>query len=173
MFFSIRVFFHRHWQFTGQKRIGRNHLLFHSATSTHWRTLRHLFATLHVRWLSRIFYHNVCVYQTATRWDLPPYQITIWLIDWWCNVSFLTWRIDSTFLLQRFAVENRWIWNRIKYHPFITSGPTKPFPNSPPFPNTVSEAVRGYLLLTVQCLRDLRDAMPRHCSSSVSHPTLA
>ena len=23
----------------------------------------------------------LCIYQTATRWDLPPYRITIWLID--------------------------------------------------------------------------------------------
>ena len=120
-----------------------------------------------------VFLIATLVYQTATRWDLPPYRITIWPIDWWCNVCFLTWWIDSRFLLQRFAMENRWIWNRIDYHPCITSGPTKPFPNSPPFPNTISEAVRGYILLTVQCLCDLRDAMPRHCSSSASHPTLA
>ena len=63
--------------------------------------LRHLFATLHVRWLSRIFNRNACVYHTATRWDLPPYRITIWLIDWWCNVCLFTWWIDSRFLLQR------------------------------------------------------------------------
>ena len=37
---------------------------------------------LHMRWLSRIFNHNICVYQTATQRDLPPYWITIWLIDW-------------------------------------------------------------------------------------------
>ena len=54
---------------------------FHSTTSTHSRTLRHLFATLYVRWLSRIFNHNACVYQTHTRWVLPLYWITIWLID--------------------------------------------------------------------------------------------
>ena len=41
----------------------------HFTTSTRSRTLRHLFATLHVRWLSRIFNRNVFVYQTATRWD--------------------------------------------------------------------------------------------------------
>ena len=40
-----------------------------------------LFATLHVRWLSRIFNRNACVYHTASRWDLPPHQITIWMID--------------------------------------------------------------------------------------------
>ena len=50
-------------------------------TSTRSRTCRHLFATLHVRWLSHIFNRNACIYQTATRWDLPPYRITIWLID--------------------------------------------------------------------------------------------
>ena len=53
-FFSIRVFFHRHWRFTGQQGKGWVHLLFHSTTSTILRTLRHLFATLHVRWLSHI-----------------------------------------------------------------------------------------------------------------------
>ena len=39
------------------------------------------FATLHVRWLSHIFNRTACIYQTATRWDLPAYRITIWLID--------------------------------------------------------------------------------------------
>ena len=97
--FSTRVFFHRHWQFTGQQGKGGDHRLFHSSTSTRSRTFRHLFATLHVRWLSRIFNRNACVYKTATRWDLPPYRITIWLIDWWCNVCLFTWWIDSRFLL--------------------------------------------------------------------------
>ena len=61
-----------------------DHLLFHSTTSTPLQTFRHLFATLHVRWLSHIFDRNTCIYQTATRWakpDWPPYRITIWLID--------------------------------------------------------------------------------------------
>ena len=80
-FFSIRVFFHRHWWFTGQQGKGGDHLLFHSTTSTRSRTFRHLFATLHVRWQSHIFNHKACVYQTATGWDLPPDQVTIWLIN--------------------------------------------------------------------------------------------
>ena len=46
----IRVFFHRHWRFTGQQGKGGDHLLFHSTTSTRSRTFKHLFATLHVRW---------------------------------------------------------------------------------------------------------------------------
>ena len=106
--FFIRVFFHRHWQFTGQQEKGGDHRLFHSTTSTRSQTFRHLFATLHVRWLSRIFNCNACVYQTATRWDLSPYRITIWLIDWWCNVCFFTGWLDSRFLSQRF-----WHWKPV------------------------------------------------------------
>ena len=34
-----------------------------------------------MRLLSHIFYRNACIYRSATRWDLPPYRITIWLID--------------------------------------------------------------------------------------------
>ena len=60
-FFSIRIFFHIHWRFTEQLGKDGDHLLFHSTTSTRSRTLRHLVATLHVRWLSRIFNRNACV----------------------------------------------------------------------------------------------------------------
>ena len=108
---------------TGQGK-GDDQLLFHSTTPTRLRTPRHLYATLHVRWLSRIFNHNACAYQTATRWDLPPYRNTIWVIEWWCNVCSFTWWIDTWFLLQRFEIGNRWVWTRINYHPCITSEPT-------------------------------------------------
>ena len=124
LLFFYRDLFRRHWRFTGQQGNGGDHFLFHSTTSTRSRTLRHLFATLHVRWLSRIFNRNACVYQTATRWDLPPYRIIIWVTDWWFNVSLFTWWIDNSFLLQRFDIGNRWIWTRINYHPCITSEPT-------------------------------------------------
>ena len=80
-FFSVRVFLHRIWRLTGLQGKGEDHLLFHSTTSIHSRTFRHLFATLHVKWISHIFNRTACIYQTATRWDLPPYRITIWLID--------------------------------------------------------------------------------------------
>ena len=46
---------------------GRDHLLFHSTTSTRSRTFRHLFSFLHVRSLSHIFDQTACIYQTATR----------------------------------------------------------------------------------------------------------
>ena len=35
------------------------------------------------------FNRKACVCKAATRWDLPPYRITIWVIDWWCNVCLL------------------------------------------------------------------------------------
>ena len=89
LFFSYQGFLHRHWQLAGQQGKRGDHLLFLSTISTRSRILRHLFATLHMRWLSRIFNRNPCVYQTATRWDLPTYRIIIWVIDWWCNVCLL------------------------------------------------------------------------------------
>ena len=69
------------WRLTGQQGKGRDHFLFYSPTSTGSRTFRHLLATLYVRWLSHIFHRTACIYQAATRWDIPPYRITIWLID--------------------------------------------------------------------------------------------
>ena len=100
IFFSIRVFFHGHRRLTGQQEKGAEHLLFHLTTSTRWRTFRHLFTTLHVRSLSHIFNCTACTYQTASRWDLPPYRITIWLIDD-VTLSFclLTCWFDSSFSL--------------------------------------------------------------------------
>ena len=121
-FFSIRVFFtDTDDSLDSRGRRGPSFIPLCEPSS--W-TLRYLFATLHMRWLSHIFNHNACVYQTATRWDLPPYRITIWVIDWWCNVCLFTWWIDTRFLLHRFDIRNRWIWTHINYHPCITSEPT-------------------------------------------------
>ena len=118
VFFLYRGFFHRHWRFTGQQGKGGDNLLLHSSTSTRSRTLRHLFATLHVRWLSHIFNRNACVYQAITRWDLPPYRVTIWLIDDDAMFVCLLDELILGFLLQQFDMGNRWIWTRIDYHPW-------------------------------------------------------
>ena len=74
----------------------------HSIKSTCSRIFKHLFETLHVRWLSHIFNRTACIYQTATRWDLQPFY-NYHLIDWWCEVSFylFTWWFDTWFLLQQ------------------------------------------------------------------------
>ena len=103
-----------------------NHLLFQStSTSTRSRTLKHLFATLHLRWLLRIFNRNACVYQTVLDGIYHIIELPFeWLIDWWCNVFLFTWWIDSRFLLQRFDMRNRWIWTWINYHSCFTSEST-------------------------------------------------
>ena len=123
--FFYKVFFHRHWRLTGQQGKGGDHLLFHSTTSTRSQTFRHLFAIVHVRWLSHIFNRTACIYKTATPWDLLPYRITIWLIDA-VTLVFVCLRYDLilAFLLQQFETGNRWIRTRIDCHPCITSGPT-------------------------------------------------
>ena len=85
-----------------QQGKGGDHFLFHSTTSTRSRTSTHLFATLHVRWLSHNFNRNACIYQTATRWDFTSLS-NYHLIDWWCEVCFslLTRWFDTRFLLQQ------------------------------------------------------------------------
>ena len=127
-FISISVFFQRHWRFTGQHGKGVDHLfiflLLLSTTSARSRALKHLFATLHMRRLSCIFNHTACNYQTATWWDLPPYQVTIWLIDDEMLISVcLLDVILLGFLLQQFETGNRLIWNRIDYHSCTTNQP--------------------------------------------------
>ena len=80
-FSSIRVFFHGHWQLIGQQ--WREGTIFYSTLPllpSHEHSDIY-FETLHVRWLSHISNRTACIYQTATRWDLPPYQVTIWVID--------------------------------------------------------------------------------------------
>ena len=58
-----------------------DHLLFHSTISTCSQALKHIFATLYVTWLSRIFNRNACVYQTAMRYTtLSNYYLSDWLM---------------------------------------------------------------------------------------------
>ena len=88
---------------------GRDHLLFYSTTSTCSQTFRHLFATLHVKWLSNNFNRIACIFQTATWRDLPPYQTIIWLIDYVALI--FVWLLDGlilAFLLQQFETGNHW-----------------------------------------------------------------
>ena len=101
-FFSITTFFHKHWQLTGRDWKGEDHFLFHSTTFTRSQTFRHLFATMHVRWLSHIFNRNPSNYQEATRWNFTTLS-NYHLIDWWCKVCFIlfTWWFDTRFLLQQ------------------------------------------------------------------------
>ena len=87
-----------------------------SPTPTRSRTIRHLFATLHVRWLSHIFNCTACIYQTATRWDLPSYRITIWLIDQ-VTLSICLFTGWLAHLVSQFACYTRVIVNASSYPP--------------------------------------------------------
>ena len=103
-FIFLYIFFLSGFSFTNtdDSQVSRGRegtfFFFHSTTSTRSRTFRHLFTTLHVRWLSLIFNRNACIYQTATRWDVPPYGITIWLIDVTLSFCLSTWWFDSSFI---------------------------------------------------------------------------
>ena len=80
-FFFYQGFLHRYWRITGQQGKWGDHLLFHSTISTCSQALKHIFATLYVTWLSRIFNRNACVYQTAMRYTtLSNHYLSDWLM---------------------------------------------------------------------------------------------
>ena len=124
-FFLSGFSFADKWQLTGQQGKGGDHLLFHSTTSTRSRIFRHLFVTLHVRWLSHNFNRSACIYQTANSMRFTTLS-HYYLIDWWWDIDFCLiacWD-DFRFLLQLFDMRNRWTRSRIDYHPCITSEQT-------------------------------------------------
>ena len=102
---------------------GRGPFLIPLYTST--RSFRHFFATLHEKWLSHFFNRPACIYQAATRWDLPPYRITIWLTDD-VKLVFVCFLDDLIigFCYSNLDTANRWTRTCIGYHPCITSKPT-------------------------------------------------
>ena len=66
--------------FIGPQEKGGNQLYFSlSPARKHYSDI--LFATLDVRWVPQIFNRSACNSQTVTRWDMPPWGVTIWLID--------------------------------------------------------------------------------------------
>ena len=91
---SIRLFFTDTEDSQDSKGM-EGRIFFHSTTSNRSRTLRPLFATLHVRWLSRIFNRNACVYQTATRWD---YHLIDLPFEWLIGVAIFVCLLDELIL---------------------------------------------------------------------------
>ena len=69
---------------------------------------------------------TACIYQTATRWDLPPFRITIWLTDDAKLVFFVCLHdvLILGFYYSNLDTGNRWTRTHIDYHPCITSEPT-------------------------------------------------
>ena len=77
-YFSFKVFFYRHWQFTGQQGKGGDHLLFHSTTSTqskHW--------DIYLKLCMWDEYHAFLIATLVFRFTiLTNYYLIDWLIDW-------------------------------------------------------------------------------------------
>ena len=94
--FSIRILFHGRWQLTGQQGEEGDHLLFYSITSTRSQTFRHLFVTLHVRWLLRIFNLQRLYLPDCNSMSLTTLS-NYYLIEWWCDVDFCLFACWSDF----------------------------------------------------------------------------
>ena len=91
IFFFYQGFLHRHWRFTGQQGKGGDHLLFHSTTSTRWRTLGHLFAcemTITYFWSQRLCLPDCYSMSFST---LSNYHLSDWLIMQCLFVYLMNW----------------------------------------------------------------------------------
>ena len=84
-FFSMRIFIQGHWITHRTAGDGRGPFFI---PLYHFHSL-HLSPALHLRWLSHIFNPTAFIYDIATRWDLPPYRIIIWMIDDVCSLLFV------------------------------------------------------------------------------------
>ena len=124
--------YHGHWRLTGQQGKGEYHFILYFSTSTRSRTFRHSFVTLHVRWLSHIFNRKACIYRLLLDEILPPYRLTIWLVD---EMKFvLVFLLDDLilgFCYSNLDTGNRWTRTRIDYQPCIASKPTNITPRIP------------------------------------------
>ena len=101
--FSTRVFFHRHWRFTGQQ--GKGGAIFYSTlplppAHEHWDIYFQLYLwdDYHVFLIAALVFTRLLLDEIYYLIELP----FDWLIDWWCNVCLFTRWIDSRSLLQRF-----------------------------------------------------------------------
>ena len=82
-FFLSGVFFHGHWQFTGQQGKEEDHLLFHSITFRHSRTFRHIFQlcmsmTITHFWLHCLHLPDCYLIRFTT---LSNYHSIVWRYD--------------------------------------------------------------------------------------------
>ena len=124
IYILYQCFLHRHWRFIAQQGKRGDHLLFHSTTSTRSRTLRHLQLCMwddyHVFLIATLVFTRLLLDYIYHLIELP----FVWLINDAMFVCLFTWWIGTRFSLQRFDIENRWMWTRIQYQPCITSEPT-------------------------------------------------
>ena len=117
--------------------------LYHFHLITNIQTL---FVFLHVRWLPRIFNRMACNYQTAIQWDLPPWGITIWLID---NGMSITIYLVMLFYNQW---QKLWDWHSLPpYSMLVTSLLAHFWPVLPgtAFLGLIQDLVRGREVLGI------------------------
>ena len=90
IFFSIRIFFHRHWQFRGREGI-----IFYSTLSLP-PTHEHSDICLQLCMCDdyHVFLISTLVFITLLLDEIYH------LIEWWCNVCLCTWWCDSRFFVK-------------------------------------------------------------------------
>ena len=118
-FFSIRVFFHGHWQLTGQQGKGGDHLipLYHFYPLTNIQTFICNFACeMNITFFKRnAFFTRLLHDEIYHLLELP--------FDWLIEDAVFVCLLDDLVLGFCYSNGSRWIWNRIDYHPCITCEP--------------------------------------------------
>ena len=122
--FSIRVFFSRHWRFRGQQRKGGDHLYYFLLLSP-----AHNHSDIYLQLYKRDDYHIFSFVSLITTkllldeiYHFTELHLDLLMMECW--LGFMLDRLFLGFLLQRFEIQNQWIWTRIDHHPSITSKAT-------------------------------------------------
>ena len=123
LFFSIRVFFHRHWLFTGQqgKTIFYSNLplpLAHKHSDIYLQLC--IWDEYQVFLIASLVFTRQLLNEIYRLIELP----FDWLMMQWYFSCLFTWWFNSMFLLQQFEKGMQRIWTRIDYRPCITSKQT-------------------------------------------------
>ena len=124
-FFSIKIFFHGHWQLTGQQ--GKGGPIFYSTLPL---PPAHEHSDIYLQLCTWGGYHIFFIAMLVlTRLLLDEiYHLIELLFDWlkmWYWFLFTCLLNWFFVLLQLFDMRNRWTRTHIDYHPCITSEPTK------------------------------------------------
>ena len=123
-FFSIRVFFHGHWQLTGQQGKGGD-LFFPTLPLPPAHEHSDIYLQLcewddyHIFLIALLVFTRLQLHEIYHHTELP----FDWLMMWSFFVCLLNDLILG-FCYSNLDTGNRWTRARIDYHPFITSEPT-------------------------------------------------
>ena len=110
--FSIRVFFHGHWQLTGQQGKGGSIFLFHSTTSIRSRTFRNLICNFacEITLIEALVFTRLPLDEIYHLIELPFDWLMMWC--WFLFIYLLTWLkffVTATWHYKPMDLHSNWL----------------------------------------------------------------